>query len=315
MRIVSWIWINNQDINLSDNHLAFIFPAFTSDYSDHPAQIIPGFNDRFNELLLQASDSIDPGLSGFSFSGQTFPEDELRTQYITYIYSCTISWLLKKGKIFPHITAGYSMGIYAALYDSDAVSFETGLILIKVAYQCLHKSLNNRLFGMGTLIGLNAGDIQSIIDQSSLRVEITNQNAPHSFVVSGYRDDINRIMELAREEGALHTRDLAVSIPYHSGYLKAGAMDFSQQVSHLEILPPETRIISLIDQVTLSTPPLIRQELTRNLFHTLNWLHTMQVMLENNVRQFIECGPSTGLAKNARFVDGVRFSPLPSILP
>ena len=282
---------------MSENHFAFVFPAFTSDYTD------------------QAADSIDPLLAGFNFDETDFLEDELRTQYITYIYSCTTSSLLRKDHISPVITAGYSMGIYAALFDSGSVSFQAGLALIKSAYHSLLESMNGRLFGMGVLIGLDGRDIQQLIDQSSLRVEITNQNASHSFVLSGYRNDIQKLMELATEEGALHTRDLAVSIPYHSSYLKEGAMDFAIQISLMEFNAPESLIISLIDQVSLTTPGMIRQELIRNLYQPLNWLKTMQVILGDHVSQFIECGPSVGLARNARFVDGIRFSPLSSMLP
>jgi [acyl-carrier-protein] S-malonyltransferase len=299
---------------LSDKPLAFIFPAFTSDYTDHPGRNMAGFPDRFNEFLNLAAD-FDPGLSDFTFTGNTYLDDELRTQYLTYIYSCSVSSLLRQNRLAADISAGYSMGIYAALFDTGSVNFETGLELIRTAYHALCQSQKNRQFGMGTLIGLDRRDIQQINDQSSLGVEITNQNASHSFVVSGYRDEIQKLMELAKEEGALHTRDLAVSIPYHSTYLKANALDFANRIGHLTILAPQTPVISLIDQLLLTTPGSIRRELSRNLFYPLNWYHTMQVMVNGRDLQFIECGPSVGLAKNARFVEGIRFSPLSSILP
>ncbi|MDP1621177.1 MAG: ACP S-malonyltransferase [Bacteroidales bacterium] len=299
---------------MSDNRYAFIFPAFTSDYTDHPGRDIPGFDVRFNEFLIKAAGYTDPELAAFHFLENSFLDHELRTQYITFSYSCALSLLLRKAQLYPAITAGYSMGIYAALFDAGSVSFETGLELIKLAYQSLHASLNNP-FGMGTLIGLNERDIQQIIEQASLRIEITNQNASHSFVVSGYRDDMQRLMELAKEEGALHSRSLSVTIPYHSRYLEEGAMNFAGRISDLEISAPQTHVISLIDQISLTTPEIIRTELVRNLFHPLNWYATMEVMRAQYVTQFIECGPSQALAKNARFVDGIRFFPLSAMLP
>jgi [acyl-carrier-protein] S-malonyltransferase len=299
---------------LSDTHSAFIFPAFNSDYTDHPGRNIPGFNDRFDELRLRAASAIDQELEKFNFTGRTFQDDELRTQYLTYIYSCAASSVLKMNGLYSTLNAGYSMGIYASVFDAGAISFETGLFLIKIAYQTLHASLNNEFFGMGTLIGLDDVDIQKLIDHSSLKIEITNQNAPYSYVVSGNLDDIRKLMDLAKEEGALHTRDLAVSIPYHSSHLKSGAMEFARQISHFEIKAPETPMISLIDQVTLSTPALIREELIRNLFQPLNWFRTMNAMLENKISVFIECGSSKGLVKNSKFVDGsYRFYALNSV--
>ncbi len=300
---------------MSNNHLAFVFPAFASDYTDHPGQNMHGFKDRFSELLLHAAESVDPVLCDFSFSGKTFLDAELPTQILTYIYSCAASSVLRDKGIAPKMNAGYSMGIYAALYDAGAISFETGLNLLSTAYLSLHNSLNNKNFGMGALIGLDAWDIQHLIDQTSLGIEITNQNASHSFVVSGLSEDIKKLLALAREEGALHARDLAVSVPYHSTYLRDGAMDFASQISQTEIGIPKTPIISLIDQISLTTPEIIRREIFRNLFQPLNWFRTMQVMIEHHISQCYECGPSRGLSKNAKFVTGIRFSPLPSMLP
>jgi len=298
---------------LSEHRTAFVFPAFTSDYADHPGRNMSGFAKHFEELLHEASVLSDPGLAGFDFNGATFPDDELRTQYLTFIYSCAAASTLREQGTVPFLSAGYSMGIYAALVDAGSISFGTGLKLIEIAYRCLKESLHGRNFGMGALIGLDRKDIQNIIDHDTLRVEITNQNASHSFVVSGFREDIRRLMLLATEEGALHTRDLSVSVPYHSGHLEEGAMDFARRTGHLETGPTKTPVISLIDQVFLSSPEIIRRELTRNLYHPLNWLETMKVMLENDIIEFIECGASKGLVKNARFIEGeYRFNTLNS---
>jgi malonate decarboxylase epsilon subunit len=299
---------------LSDNHLAFVFPAFASDYTDHPGKQLPGFVASFNTLLHSAGNSIDASLMDFSFTGNTFLEDELHTQYLTYIYSCAAANSLRNLGFSPSVNAGYSMGIYASLFDAGSVSFETGLELITLAFHSLSNAIGQAAFGMGSLIGLTGRDIHHLIDQSDLRVEITNQNASHSFVVSGYHEDILKLMELAKEEGALHLRDLEVSIPYHSSFLKEGAMNFAEQISHLEIKKPENQIISLIDQTFLSTPSIIRQEVVNNLFYALNWFRTKQVMLERHISVFVECGPSKGLVKNSKFVDGnFRFYTLGSL--
>ena len=119
---------------------------------------------------------------------------------------------------------------------------------------------------------------------------------------------------MAIEEGALHARHLAVSIPYHSGYLKDGALEFAKLIRHLEILSPKIPIISMIDQVSLSEPEIIRMEIIRNLYHPLNWFQTMKVLLIKNIARFIECGPGKSLAKNSKFIEGnYRFYSLNAI--
>jgi [acyl-carrier-protein] S-malonyltransferase len=289
---------------LSDNHLAFIFPAFASDFDNHAGQSLAGFNNLFTQFLDRAIKSADPGLSGFSFSANVFSANELRTQYLTYIYSCAAASALRNNGFTPGINAGYSMGIYAALHDAGALFFETGLELIGLAYQTLCKSTGSGLFNMGTIIGLTRNDIDLLINGASLRAEITNQNASHAFVVSGYRDDIHKLLLLATQEGALNVRSLNVSIPYHASVLQESALRFAQQIGKTEIMAPHTPVVSLIDQVLLNSEESVRTELFRNLFQPLNWYQTMRFMLAGHINLFVECGPEKGLAKNARFIEG-----------
>ncbi|MFZ4522871.1 MAG: ACP S-malonyltransferase [Bacteroidales bacterium] len=299
---------------MSNNKLAFVFPAFTGDYIDHPGRNLPGFDELFTTLLTKAANRVDTRLASFDFSGETFADHELRTQYITYIYSCTASLILKVKGVTPAINAGYSMGIYAALFNAGAVSFETGLDLICAAFEAITKNIDLHLFGMGTIIGLTQAEIRQLIDQSSLRVYITNQNATHSFVVSGYSNDIQKLRDSATDEGALHTSKLAVSVPYHAIYLQSASKDFAQHIRSFRIDNSATPVISLIDQVILTNAGLIRNELERNLFQPLNWFNTMQILLKQGISGFIECGSSKGLTRNAKFVDGAIFSPLSSIV-
>ena len=147
---------------MSENNLAFIFPAFASDYSDHPGQNVRGFKFWFNDFLKRAAFSTDPKLAEFTFNGQTFADDELRTQYLTYIYSCAAAAALRNLGFIPSVNAGYSMGIYASLFDAEAISFESGLKLIEKAYQTLSKQLKNNLFSMVSLIGLNFSDVNQL---------------------------------------------------------------------------------------------------------------------------------------------------------
>lgn len=299
---------------MSENLLAFIFPAFASDYSDHTGQGLPGFEDQFVTFLKRASTAVDPELAGFSFHGTTFLEHELRTQYLSYLYSCAAAKTLRLSGYRPDFIAGYSMGIYAALFDAGSLSFEAGLELIRIAYESLSSAIAGRRSGMGALIGLDRNDLEKLIAEAKLQVEITNQNAEFSFVVSGEHSDLETLLDLAITEGALNTRNLNVSIPYHSQLLESAANEFERQITKIPIHTPETVLVSTIDQALLTTRESIRFELSRNLYCPLNWFKTMQFMLDFNVSRFIECGPSKGPVKNSRFIKGeFNFSPLNKI--
>jgi len=289
---------------LSSPRQIFIFPAFADDHSGHRGRELPGLYEQLNLYLNTASKFIDPALGGFDFHQNNFLGDELKNQYISCIYSCASSQILRQMRLSPVYSAGYSMGIYAALFDSNAITLETALEFIRIAYHSLRGTISGTRYGMGTIIGLNREDIEQISRKSNLQVEIANQNASYSFVISGVQQDVSALLSLAKEEGALHTRNIPVSVPYHSNKLKPGAIAFADRTSHLTISLPTNPIVSLIDQKELSTPDDLRQELFRNLFHPLNWLKTTEWFIRQGIQEFIECGPSGDLAKNARFIEG-----------
>ncbi len=302
-------WINNQPhIPLSGQRLAFIFPAFSGHYENHPGTDIPGFSERFGEYL-QAASPVEPRLTLFDFRENAFLEDELLTQYVTFVYSCAMSSLLRGAGIFPAFAAGYSMGIYSALCESGAISYRTGLIMIREAYRSMEETLDGRNYGMGAVIGLERSDIAMLLDKHGLEAAITNQNAAHAFVVTGKRGAVLRLLSLAAEEGALHTRELGVTIPYHSYHLEPASRSLAGKLEAMEISRPEFPILSLVDQTELSTETMIRSEVIRNLYRSLNWAQSMQYLVESGITGFIECGPGTGLSRNARFAEGVRFLP------
>ncbi len=296
---------------MPETQSAFIFPAFTRDYRDHPGDNLPGFEQQFNLLLKAAPQLTAPPFPGFRFAEMTAPHEELPNQYLTYLYSCAASRTLRTRHFTPAFSAGYSMGIYAALFDAGAISFETGLELIRLAYETVSGELKNRQFGMATVIGLDRKDIEQLTLQRKPAPEIANRNATHSFVVSGQYDQLVLFMEDARNEGALHVRDLGVSIPWHSGFLTGAAHEFARKISHLDFLAAQTPVISLIDQDILKSGASLRREVSRNLFLSLDWLSTAEKLLELNTELFVECGPSKGLVKNAKFIEGTyRFASL-----
>ena len=168
---------------------------------------------------------------------------------------------------------------------------------------------------MGTLIGLNRHDVDRIVSQSGEELEITNQNSPYAFVISGDYTQVMRALEAAREEGALHTRQLNVNTPYHAGFLHEAALEFEKTVSGIAFTAPSCKILSVIDAQELKNIDSLKQELVNNLFHHLNWYNTLTVLLDKGVETLIECGPSKGLIKNGRFVEGkFRFLALDSVI-
>jgi len=289
---------------LSDSTTAFVFPAFVRDYHDDKSLQIEDFHDLFHRQLIVASEIVDHDISFFHPENQTFLDHELRTQYMAFIYGCSISDILVERGILPKLLCGYSMGIYAALVHGGALSFENGLLLIRKAFQEISYSTMTGRFGMAGIIGLQEQDIKIILE-SLPNVEITNQNSTYSFVLSGHHHDLEIALDSARKEGAFHARMLNVTVPYHSHLLKSAALRFAKFVYTLDIHSLKIPLISVLNQEILYSQEDIKTELVENLYKHFNW-HATQVKMQTlGIDQFIECGPGKSLQKNSKFIEGV----------
>jgi malonyl CoA-acyl carrier protein transacylase len=63
-------------------------------------------------------------------------------------------------------------------------------------------------------------------------------------------------------------------------------------------------IVSLVDQDILLEEHVLKQEVVRNLFTSLNWYETQLYLQELGVTRFVECGSGKGIVKNSKFIEG-----------
>jgi len=294
---------------------AFIFPAFISKYIGSEIQILDALLSNFQKYLSETSKITGDDFKQFSLVDKTFTEDELRSQLISYIFSCSLSDVLITRGLKPDILAGYSMGLYAALYTGGAINFEDGIKLIKQAFTISKSAIKGIDSGMGSIIGLTRKEIEEIISKQNLDTEIANTNSIHSHLISGRFEAVNHLLEAAREIGALSVSLLNVGTPYHSPLLKETKSEFQHYISEeFNLNKSNYPIISSINQRLLETPEEIKKELTSNLFEKINWMNSFEKMTNLGVSQFIECGAGKSLQKISRFMPGdFRIYPMSKI--
>lgn len=250
-----------------------------------------------------ASETLDTELTGFDFIENPLLDDELKSQYIAYIYSCAVADGLLAQNVAPVHVSGYSMGIYAALYYCSAIGFTDGLFLIRSAWEKISEATRKGRYGMGMIIGLKEEDI-TCFGGYGKDVAICNRNNPYTFIITGKRDAVEAVLSASLEEGALRASLLPVTRPYHSALLKTTSPGFGNAISHLEIVDPSPAYFSALSQEEIVTGDELRDELIRNIFSRMNWFETMKALIEKGVSAFYECGAGDGLTKNFRFIDG-----------
>ena len=178
---------------------SIIFPAFVNEYKGTEDRINRDIRNTFTRLLESASGYLSTDLTGFDFRRNNFLEDELKSQYISYIFSCSVAGFLKSQNFRPSYVSGYSMGIYAALYYCGSVDFLQGLRMVKQAWEIICRVTEGGSFGMGMIIGLDETDLLALL-QDMEEVEISNQNNPYTFILSGSQQAVESVLAAAREK-------------------------------------------------------------------------------------------------------------------
>lgn len=286
------------------NKTAIIFPAFISEFTEKELPFLEKSEINISNYIHIASEIIGISIPDFKYENNDFRNSEFLSQVIAFIFSCSISDALAKRDIKPHLVAGYSMGVYAALYSSKSISFTDGLKIIKTAFDITNELRASGLYGMGSIIGLSENDVKSLIDNNQQKLEIININNEHSLVIAGEKKEIKKLLIAAKNEGAISVSELTVNTPYHSELMLRYSDSFARFIDTLPIESPICPVISTYDQREIMEVSDVKNELVHNLTKKINWYKTMQTILEKGIDTFIECGAGKDLKKISRFIEG-----------
>lgn len=287
---------------LENRSLGVVFPGCGIPFTGTERPFLSEHHQGFGTLLERAWACVGFDPEALHAHPDGAFEGELEGQYATYVLSCALSDWLKDLGLSTACAAGYSMGLYAALYHGGSYRFEDGLRLIERAYQSMQKSMPGKSFGMGAIVGLSPALVTGLIRRSAADAEIINVTSDFSMVVSGGEGDVLRLLDNASAEGALKAIPLPLRIPYHSSQMTAAALEFRKFVSGREIRPPSYPLFSAVDQSLLESTRDVVDALTANLHEAIDWRHTMRAMLEAGVGEFVECGPGSSLKRLGRFL-------------
>ena len=288
--------------------VAFLFPAFSMKYRDFGRKPLDGYMDEVAGFLARASAIVEIDPRKFEKPGEFVLDDELQDDlqehYVAYVDSCALASLLKKRRIRSDYVAGYSMGVFAALHHSSAVSFEDGLQLLHRVCTSAHEAVEGGAYGMGVVVGLTADEIAALIARTCPRVEVADVCAPRVVVASGTRSDLEKFFEASDTEGSMHSKFLPVTVPFHSVFLREAEDKIRRFLGQIDVRAPECGIVSCVNQTVLVSADDVKEEAVGNLWRPIRWYKTMRRMLDLGVDVFLECGLSDSLCNLARNVEG-----------
>jgi [acyl-carrier-protein] S-malonyltransferase len=202
----------------------------------------------------------------------------------------------------PAITAGHSLGEYAALVVSGALALADALPMVRFRAQAMQEAVPAGTGAMAAVMGLDDAILAAVCAEAAQGqvVEPVNFNAPAQIVIAGHREAVERAIALAKTRGAKRGLLLPVSAPFHSSLLKPAAERLEAYLAKVDLRAPSIPVLHNVDVASAATPDAVRDALARQAASPVRWADTMRAFAASGVTHIVECGPGavlTGLAK------------------
>ena len=183
---------------------AFIFPGQGCQKEGMGKDLYESF-PKAKAIFEQANDILGERFSDTLFSAsEELLMDTRYTQPAIFIYEVALA--MGQDNVKPDCVAGHSLGEYAALVVSGALTFEETLPFIKTRGQVFYEAFQKHPSAMGAIIGVPDEQVKAVLkqvgDEDGENLYIANYNGPGQLVVTGARGSIKKACKILKEMGA-----------------------------------------------------------------------------------------------------------------
>jgi [acyl-carrier-protein] S-malonyltransferase len=282
-------------MKLDSQTTAFVFPGQGSQVvgmGRELAEKYPVAKQTFDE----ADSILGSALSKVMWDG---PESELNdtvnTQPALFIHS------LASFRVFSHLDrdfkpaalAGHSLGELSALAAAGALSFESGLRLVRKRGELMKKAGELNPGSMAAILNLDIPSLEKVCAEASRAgeiVQVANDNCPGQVVISGAKAAVERAMAGAKTTGAKRAIPLAVSIAAHSKLMDSIQDEWNEAVNSAGLKDALFQIVGNVIAKPIQAAADLRNDIQSQMQSRVRWTETIQLLRGQGITTFVEVG-------------------------
>ena len=269
---------------------AYIFPG-------QGAQFVGMGQDLYNsypeakELFETANEILGFSITDIMFSGTAEDLKQTKvTQPAIFLHSVILARMLKDD-FKPQMVAGHSLGELSALVAAGALSFEDGLQLVSRRAMAMQKACELKPSTMAAVLGLDDGVVEQICAETEGIVVPANYNCPGQLVISGEVEAVNLACEALKEAGARRALVLPVGGAFHSPLMEPAREELAEAIEQTDFKDPSCPIYQNVTTIAETDPASIKKNLIAQLTAPVKWTQSVQNMVSDGGKNFVEVGP------------------------
>ncbi len=283
---------------MTGTKIAYVFPGQGSQWVGMGRDLYDSF-DSVKTLFRQADEALGFSISRLCFEG---PEEDLRqtinTQPAVVLVSLACLTAIREtlggNMAKADFAAGHSLGEYTALAAAGVIDFATCVYLARERGRLMNDAGLKNPGGMIAIMGMDEASLSDVCRETN--TSIANFNCPGQLVISGAAEKVARAAELAKARGASRAIPLQVSGAFHTPLMQPTVAGLSEIIARLNFRNPAVPVIANTTAQPLTTADQVRNELTNQLCHGVQWQRSVEYMANNGVSRFIEIGPGKVLS-------------------
>ncbi len=284
--------------------VAFIFPGQGSQYVGMGKELYESFPEA-KEVFDSADKILKFPLTKLCFEG---PKEELtetqNSQVAILVHSLASLRVLEAKfpeKFFPKFSLGLSLGEYTALVAAGALSLEDAIKLVRKRGQYMQQASEKNPGKMASILGMDPGELEKLC--KGFGCEIANLNCPGQVVISGSASSVELTANMAKEKGAKRAIMLEVSGAFHSSLMTSAKEKLEKEIETVTFNAPKFPVISNVTAKPAETPDEIKQNLITQVNSTTLWNDSVQHVMGQGIRTYLEIGPGSVLKGLLRKID------------
>lgn len=281
---------------------AYIFPGQGAQFPGM-GQDLYEKSEKAKELFEQANEILGFEITKIMFDGTAEDLKETKvTQPAIFLHSVIHAQVL--GNSFkPDMVAGHSLGEISALVANKTLDFTDGLKLVYKRALAMQKACEKVPSTMAAVLGLEDHIVEAICADTEGIVVAANYNCPGQLVISGDVKAVEKACEALKEAGARRALILPVGGAFHSPLMEPAREELAAAIEATTFSEPSCPIYQNVSTFSLTDPSEIQKNLIFQLTAPVKWAQSIQNMIKDGAKTFIEVGPGNVLQGLVKKID------------